>query len=658
MSGKHVSGVELVRKRGPESRMSRSARELWGSTATWVFGILGMAAVLVIVALLQYRWSVQSAEAAKDRIASDLQSFMMDFSLDLFEDLSDICAALQIEPDSGASEDWKNYRERYKAWRRTSDNADLVKSILIWETSRAKDPSLYRLDSDASVLHPERIAEELRPLLSRLEANSSSMDVALRAWEVPHATRSEGTAVEDSSSGTGPATIGWQFDPHVPAIVHPIRHHAVAPDRKQPPERARVDWIVIVIDRDALHGEVLPELTKQHFSGGKDQYLLKVSAPGWPGGVLYSSREMNHQQPAADMQPRPDTTMNIFGPPPPAIGDRPLRSIVTAVSIRSQGGQQLSAPTWFPVFQYVPAEKPWTLEVSDLSESVEGSFAKIRDKNLLTSGLVLAVLALAMGLTLRAAYRTRSIAQHQIEFVAAVSHELGTSLAVISSAAENMADGVVATPQSVRQYGSLIRDQGRHLMELVDDVLSFASISNAKTRYSLRPVSVSDLVESFLERSSDLIRNAGFTVARKTEPGLPPVLADPQALSRCLQNLVGNALKYGKPGCWIGIHVFASSAGRSREVCVSVSDRGIGIASSDLRHLFQPFYRSPAVTAAQIRGTGLGLAIARNIAEGMGGTITVTSEIGAGSTFTLHLPVADEAVVAYRGTASDSIGPS
>jgi signal transduction histidine kinase len=636
--------------------MSRSARELWGSTTTWVFGILGMAAVLVMVAFLQYRWSVQTAEAAKDRIASDLQSFMMDWSLDLFEDLSDICVALQIEPDSGASEDWKNYRERYRAWRRTSDNAELVKNILLWETSRAEDPSLFRLDPDASSLREERMAEELRPLLSRLQANSSSMDVALRAWEVPHAAGPEGAPAEDP--GAKHATIGWQFDPHIPAIVHPIRHHAVAPDKNRSPVQERVDWIVIVINRDALHDEVLPELTKQHFTGGKDQYLLKVSAPGWPGGVLYSSRELNRRQPARDEQVRPDTAMSIFGPPPPAIGDRPLRSIVTEVSIRSLGGQQLSAPTWFPVFQYVPAEKPWTLEVSDLSQSVEASFAKIRDKNLLTSGLVLAVLALAMGLTLRAAYRTRAIAQHQIEFVAAVSHELGTSLAVISSAAENMADGVVATPQSVRQYGTLIRNQGRQLMELVDDVLSFASISSAKTRYNLRPVSVSDLVENFLNRTSDLIRNAGFTVERKAELGLPPVLADPQALSRCLQNLVGNALKYGKPGCWIGIQVFTSDAGRPREVCVSVSDRGIGIANSELRRLFQPFYRSPAVTAAQIRGTGLGLAIARNITEGMGGKITVTSELGVGSTFTLHLPVANEAVVPYGDTVSDSIGQS
>jgi signal transduction histidine kinase len=135
-------------------------------------------------------------------------------------------------------------------------------------------------------------------------------------------------------------------------------------------------------------------------------------------------------------------------------------------------------------------------------------------------------------------------------------------------------------------------------------------------------------------------------------------MAEPQALSRCLHNLVGNALKYGKPGNWIGIQVFASAPGRSREICVSVSDRGIGIANSDLRHLFQPFYRSPAVTAAQIRGTGLGLAIARNIAEGMGGTITVTSAVGVGSTFTLHLPVANEAVAAYHRTASDSTGPS
>jgi signal transduction histidine kinase len=79
-----------------------------------------------------------------------------------------------------------------------------------------------------------------------------------------------------------------------------------------------------------------------------------------------------------------------------------------------------------------------------------------------------------------------------------------------------------------------------------------------------------------------------------------------------------------------------------REVQVAVRDRGIGIAKGELAHVFEPFYRSPAVVAEQIHGTGLGLSVSQNIAEAMGGHLTVSSELGSGSVFTLHLPIVED----------------
>lgn len=630
--------------------MSLSLGNLRTSTAGWVVAILTMAAVLVTVAVFQYRWSVQTAEVAEARIATDLQSFMMDWGLDLFEDFSAICISLQIEPDSGASENWQVYLTRLHDWRRSSDESELVQDVFIWETSRARDPVLFRLDSANRRLREETVAENLRPLLSRLDANSSSLDVALLAWELP-GDRSAGAA--DSHSPKHP-TIGWQFDPYIPALVHPIYHRPLPADTTPSANSARVDWIVVVIDRRALQKKLLPELTRQHFGGiGRDKYAVVVSAAGWPQGILYSSREQGVDD--------ADAEMNIFGPPPPAIGERPLQSAINVASIRSQGNQRLSAPTWFPVIQYSAGEKPWTLIVDDLSESLDSSFARIRNKNLLISGLVLAVLAVAMALTLRATRRAQKLAAQQVEFVAAVSHELGTSLAVISSAAENIADGVVQSPPSLRQYGSLIRNQGRQLAELVDDILAFAAIRNGKNRYHVTSVSVPDLIAGVVDRTSDQAREAGVTVAKSLEPDLPPIAGDRQALSHCLQNLVVNAVKYGAQGRWVGIRAFVNKLPDShgREVCISVADRGLGVASSEIEHIFQPFYRSPAVTAAQIRGTGLGLAIARSIAESMGGTISVTSTIGQGSVFTLHLLAASETSVAdLESIASPSVRQS
>jgi signal transduction histidine kinase len=117
-------------------------------------------------------------------------------------------------------------------------------------------------------------------------------------------------------------------------------------------------------------------------------------------------------------------------------------------------------------------------------------------------------------------------------------------------------------------------------------------------------------------------------------------MGDAFGLSQCLQNLITNALKYGGEPAWLGVRAVLSKNGNGPEIQVSVSDRGMGIAASDLRHIFRPFYRSPSVAATQIHGTGLGLAVAKSVAEAMNGHLSVISAPGEGSTFTLHLPCA------------------
>jgi signal transduction histidine kinase len=119
---------------------------------------------------------------------------------------------------------------------------------------------------------------------------------------------------------------------------------------------------------------------------------------------------------------------------------------------------------------------------------------------------------------------------------------------------------------------------------------------------------------------------------------LPPVLADEPALRRLLQNLVGNAIKYGADGGAISIS--AEAAGK--EVRIAVTDRGMGIPPAEQQRIFEPFYRTPGVIAAQIQGAGLGLSLVKRIVESHGGRVTLRSAPGVGSTFTVHLPAAVE----------------
>jgi signal transduction histidine kinase len=245
-----------------------------------------------------------------------------------------------------------------------------------------------------------------------------------------------------------------------------------------------------------------------------------------------------------------------------------------------------------------------------------------------------------------------------MDFVTAVSHELRTPLTVISSAAENIVHGVVEGRQQLEQYGSVIGAQARKLFEMVEQILLFAAIRDGHQRYDLQPLEVTDLVDAALSSTAGLVRTADFQVERDIEPNLPPILGDLPALSRCLQNLITNALKYGGEQRWLGVQARIANDGlHGKEIQISISDHGIGIDSRDLPHIFEAFYRSSAVKAAQIHGTGLGLQLAKSIVEAMRGQLSVKSAPGKGSTFTLHLPYLEQPVrhivANAAGTASE-----
>jgi signal transduction histidine kinase len=161
----------------------------------------------------------------------------------------------------------------------------------------------------------------------------------------------------------------------------------------------------------------------------------------------------------------------------------------------------------------------------------------------------------------------------------------------------------------------------------------------------MQAVAVSEIIDSAVADTAELVQKAGFVLEKHIAPGLPHVLGDVTALSHCLQSLITNALKYGQKGRWIGINATCEQQPKTRhkkEVRISVSDHGDGIPRSEMPHIFVPFYRSPSVVASQIHGTGLGLPIAKSLAEAMNGSLSVTSEVGAGSVFVLCLRIAEE----------------
>jgi signal transduction histidine kinase len=227
-----------------------------------------------------------------------------------------------------------------------------------------------------------------------------------------------------------------------------------------------------------------------------------------------------------------------------------------------------------------------------------------------------------------------------MEFVASVSHELRTPLAVIRSAADNLADGLIREPVAMRKYGSILQHQGRSMGDLVDQILLFASTEDRTNRYVLRPVPVNEIIDAAVAETESVVQGGGFSLDTEIDADLPHVIGDLGGISQCLQNLIGNAVKYGGDDRRITLRATRAGSKHGSELRISVADRGMGIDALEIPYIFDPFYRSPRVHAAQIHGTGLGLPLAKRIAESMGGRLTVVSQLSAGSTFTLHLQFA------------------
>jgi len=301
-----------------------------------------------------------------------------------------------------------------------------------------------------------------------------------------------------------------------------------------------------------------------------------------------------------------------------------------------------------PLFDRVRVDLEETERLYDEQASQRlANVAALANKTIIRLVTVLAVTILVAGVFVWVLQKdkmasTMQMARMQMDFAASVSHELRTPLAVLLSAVDNIADGVVSGKEQLAKYGAVIRNQSRQINGLVNQVILFVSTQGGKGRYTLEPLTIAEVIEVAVTSTAELIRKAGFTLEQDIRPGLPRILGDISALSQCLQNLITNALKYSDQGRWIGIRASEEGSKDHREIRISVQDRGKGIDRAELHRIFEPFYRSKEAVAGQIHGTGLGLHIARTLAEAMGGRVSVTSEVGVGSTFTLHLPVMED----------------
>jgi signal transduction histidine kinase len=290
-----------------------------------------------------------------------------------------------------------------------------------------------------------------------------------------------------------------------------------------------VDWLVIVLNRAAIQDQILPTLAQRYFQGtdGLD-YQVAVVTGNKPERIMYSSDPPFGTQEIADA----DGRMNIFGRRQDERSESPIR-IFHAPSER-KGPAASVGIAWFLLLSDQSDEQDWRLIVRHRRGGALGSFVADSRRRDLTLGFgVLFLLVISMAILISTSIRAQRLAKLQMDFVTAVSHELRSPITVISSAAENIAQGVVEGKEQLEQYGSVIGTQAKKLFDMVEQILFFASIREGQQRYNLRPLEVSSIPEAALSSTAELIHAAGFRVDQKDsiEPASSPGrLAGPVAV--------------------------------------------------------------------------------------------------------------------------------
>lgn len=223
------------------------------------------------------------------------------------------------------------------------------------------------------------------------------------------------------------------------------------------------------------------------------------------------------------------------------------------------------------------------------------------------------------------------------EFVANVSHELKTPLAVIQACVETLLDGGADEAEARGKFLERIAEQAGRLHNLILDLLHLARIESATAAFSKEELNLAPLVAECLEKH----RSRAGQKNQRLEPNRPlpdeaPVCvwADEEAVRQILDNLVDNALKYTPEGGVIAVRW----GRRDGQVFLEVRDTGIGIAAADLSRIFERFYRVDKARSRELGGTGLGLSIVKHLAQAMQGSVHAQSQPGQGSVFTVLLP--------------------
>ena len=605
--------------------------------------IVLLAAMLLTLAWLQYRWIGQTSDSERERMQKSAKLAAANLSRDFDSELTRVFLELQLDAASLESKNWDNYAARRKRWMATALYPKMVGDIFI---AHRDEQDVLRL----SVFNEKTSRFEETTWLPQLDHARREIERDLDSAEKTKLTQ------------IGAADFPTLLIPITSVNFMDLKKLQVDAEQNAAQFRGSIQHIgytIVPLDFGYIKKELFPILVERYFNlGGSEDvssYDIKILTRDDPAQIVYQS---NESLAGAEISVESDAESELF-----ALNFNDIQNLLSTRQGQSllTNGKRTESNFSVSVVVAAPpnstesasssgAGSPtvqtgrWRLFARHRGGSLEETVNAMRRRNLTVSFGILLLLAGSGTLLIVLLNRSQRFARRQSDFVASVTHELRTPLAVIRAASENIADGILADAAQIKEYGSLIKDEEQRLSVMVEQVLEFAGARAANNHsYQFRCENIAEILETALGDYKTELRERNFQIVLEIEPNLPQISADREALRRAVGNLIGNGIKYARENQMtrrLEISVCSVSGKTTKQIEIIIKDNGTGIEKYDLPHIFKLFYRGRTAAARQIKGSGIGLSLVKQTVEAHSGAVNVKSEPGRGSAFTLRLPAA------------------